>query len=306
MNWALIRDVVWWAADSPEAHRDCKLRFHITSNLTILPDDVIEVSKKYGITYLVNIDGDERIHNRMRPAKARSMDSFQKTRDNFKALVSAGIVPGCRMTVTTENVGIIDEVCRVHRELGAGATAIVAVNPINSDGSAIAADLIPSYAEYSSNLRKAISSGVWGPAEIAPFNGYMREFRPKPVRQHACGAPLGATPVVDVDGNIFPCIYVVGNSKYGIGNVFKGEWNTNAMEAIANHYHIGNLSGCNTCAYRNFCAGHCYTTRFLMKADDAISRDAAERRNALSCATTKTCIQYLLECFFEDYLEAAE
>lgn len=142
LNWDLITTLTDWTAS--EVSPTCKghIHYHITTNLTVLPCDFIEYARKYSFTILVNIDGDSPTHNLLRPSKSAVLDSFANTTKHFKMLVEAGIIPAARATVTSQNVSALTDIVSLHKELGASSTALVPVNPTNSDSCNIAAKLL--------------------------------------------------------------------------------------------------------------------------------------------------------------------
>jgi uncharacterized protein len=70
LNWPLAKKVIRFCEDTlKQRHKEKQAQYHITSNLTFLPDDLIEWAKRYHINFLCDIDGPEEIHDRCRPYK---------------------------------------------------------------------------------------------------------------------------------------------------------------------------------------------------------------------------------------------
>lgn len=70
LNWDLAKQVIRFAEEELNASRRISLRYHLTTNLTLFPEDLIERAKLYRITFLVDVDGPENLHD---ASRARSI-----------------------------------------------------------------------------------------------------------------------------------------------------------------------------------------------------------------------------------------
>jgi uncharacterized protein len=69
LNWPLAKKIIQICESKfKQSHGDRNWKYHFTTNLTILPKDLIDWAQRHQISFLVNIDGPEQIHNRTRPA----------------------------------------------------------------------------------------------------------------------------------------------------------------------------------------------------------------------------------------------
>lgn len=221
MNWALAKAIILHCEQNLRPrYSDKNWKYHFTTNLTIFPDDLIEWVKRYKITFLVDIDGPEDIHNLLRPSINNKRNSFLQTTNNLSKLIDAGIEVALRTTVTRYNVEHMLEITQLHRDLGGSASAFVPLNPINSDEICFPSTLYPDPSRYSYNLEKVLNSGIWPLEKIHPANSFLNRIVPGAKQHIACGAPFGNTPVVDVEGDIYACIYLVGNPRFLLGNTF--------------------------------------------------------------------------------------
>ena len=95
-----------------------------------------------------------------------------------------------------------------------------------------------------------------GKANLFPFNDFSGEIRPGVRHVVACGAPAGATYVVRVNGDVYPCIYLVGQEQYRLGNV-TGRLDRRPLDDMLQALHVDHREGCRACAWRYACGGGC-------------------------------------------------
>ena len=89
--------------------------------------------------------------------------------------------------------------------------------------------------------------------------------RPFMCRKYPCGAGINQL-AFDLNGDIYPCDYMVGTARFKMGNVFTtpfSELRTNAvMEELSNiSFHEGSGS-CGECCFLSIC-GHCPSNSFF-------------------------------------------
>ena len=71
-------------------------------------------------------------------------------------------------------------------------------------------------------MAEIYESKLWNEADLYPFNTYAPRLMSGSRTVQGCGAPYGNTPVIDVDGDVYPCIYIVGIEKFYMGNIMDG------------------------------------------------------------------------------------
>jgi len=103
LNWPLAKDVITHCEKRLKTeHPDKELKYHLTTNLSFMPDDLIAWAKKYNITFPCDVDGPEAIHNRCRPFKD-GRPSHEIITGNIRRLVDEGLKVDLRATVTALN-----------------------------------------------------------------------------------------------------------------------------------------------------------------------------------------------------------
>lgn len=295
LNWELAKKTIDYAETvSRPKHPDIQFRYHVTSNLSFLPEDFIDRVKTHGITVLCDIDGPGIIHDACRPFRGGS-SSHGPIAGNVRRLIEAGIPVSLRTTVTALNVEYMEETARHHRELGGTGSAFVPVSIVNSDEDIIPDKYIPDIGRMLECLTKVQKSGIWGLDRLFPFSTYRAKLKPGNYTVLGCGAPYGNTPVVDVNGDVYPCIYLVGIKRYHQGNLMDGSYPDNTVLArMAEELHVDRREDCKECAWRYLCGGACPVQLLTMANRGDISPKAREYSDRVNCEYTKKVLEILL------------
>ena len=295
LNWDLAKKVIEHCdTQLKPRHPDKIIRYHLTTNLTLFPSDLIETALKHSITFLVNIDGPEDIHNITRPFR-NGRGSFRRTAENIRKLTCAGIEVAMRATVTRHNHHRMLEVTQVHKDLGGIASAFVPLNAVDSDEFPLPNNLCPSHKEFSQGLTEVYKSGIWPIEKLYPFNEYMGRLTPGSRNNWGCGAPHGNTPVITADGRIFSCIYLVGIPKFQVGDIHEGDFpKQDVLQMMKDIADISQDSECRKCSFRNLCGGGCPVWRFTIAGNPHASEDVKTYSREIACAVSKTVLTELL------------
>jgi uncharacterized protein len=295
LNWPLAKKVITYCENNlAKRCKDKEIRYHITSNLTILPNDLIKWAKRYNITFLCDIDGPEDIHNECRPYK-NGKGSHARIVKNIERLTNSGLKVALRSTITRRNQDCMLEIAKHHKELGGIGSAFVPVNPVNSDEDILPETLMPSISKMASGLAKVYKSKVWDTQDLFPFNVYATHLRDGGRSVTGCGAPYGNTPVVDVNGDVYPCIYLVGIKRFYLGNILNENYpDDNVFDWMMDFLHVDNMEECKECAWRYICGGGCPVGKLTVFENPMASRKTVKYCSGIRCDYTKKVIELLL------------
>lgn len=295
LNWPLAKTTIDYCEKElrPKAP-ERKIHYHLTTNLTIFPVDLIEYSRRHGITFLVNVDGPEDIHNATRPFR-NGKGSFKTTVKNIRRLIDAGFEVQLRATITKYNHHRMREVAATHKEIGGASCAFVPLNAIDSDESALPIDLCPSPKEYAKGLREVYKSGLWPQQRLFPFNEYSQRLVPGSKSKWGCGAPWGNTPVITAEGKIFSCIYLVGIPAFATGDIFADDFpRRDVLKRMLDITNIDNIARCRQCGFRYLCGGGCPVGRFTIAGNPDTPTAIKRYTEKIACSTSKTVLTELL------------
>ena len=295
LNWELAKQTIDYTENAlKEKYPEVEFRYHITSNLSFLPEDFIEKALTHKMSVLCDIDGEGEVHDRCRPFSGGGA-THGVISANVRKLVAAGIPVSLRTTLTALNQDHLEQTAWHHRALGGWGTAFAPLNVVNSDEDFMSDRLIPDVDKMLDSLVRVKESGVWTMDRLFPFNIYRAKLQPNNRSILGCGAPYGNTPVVDVQGNVFPCIYLVGIARYCVGNIMEGTYPDNpVLEKMAADLHVDRREGCKDCSWRYLCGGGCPVQHLAMADQQHISPKARAYCERINCDYTKRVLEVLL------------
>lgn len=296
LNWSLAKKIIVYCEESvKQKHPSLNLHYHATTNLGRLPNDFVKWAHDYKITVLCDVDGIKEVHNIHRPFKD-GKPSFDKVCSHIKKLVTSGIPVSLRTTVTGMNEKHLLETTKLHKEIMGDSSAFVPVNLVNSDGDILPDNMIPSLDQLCVSAQELYNSKEWKLSNLFPFSTYSGNISPGHRSVVGCGAPYGNTPVVDVNGNIYPCIYLVGIPAYHIGNIIDGTYpQTKKLQAMADELHVDRRDDCKKCNWRYLCGGGCPVQQLIIKGrEKELTPKAQTYCERLNCDYTKKILTILL------------
>lgn len=295
LNWPLAKEIIIYCENSLKGkHAETQLKYHFTSNLSLLPNDLIEWARKFNISFLCDIDGPEKIHNMCRPFKD-GRPSHEIIVKNVRHLLEAGLKVDLRATITAINQDHLLAVTEYHKALGAKSSAFIPVNPVNSDEDILMERLLPSPQKIIKGMTKVYKSKVWQEGELFPFNQYASRFRPGALTVFGCGAPYGNTAIVDVNGDVYPCIYLVGIKRFYLGNITNESYpNRKLLRWMRDYLHVDHLEDCQLCSWRYICGGSCPLGRLTILNNPQAGPKVVNYCKKITCEYTKNLMELLL------------
>ncbi len=238
-----------------EAEYDKKIYMTISTNGTIMNDELVQFIKENDIGLQISVDGDKEIHDANRPA-ANGQSSYDMVAKNVKALLkevdNAGVIP--RATVAR---GITDVTSIVNHMLNDMHFKCVALTPslgAYEETSYKQEDLDEYFEKYDelaetflTNLRNGEEFNIY--PLVSEVDAVSKGIR----RIYGCGSGLGFASV-DIKGNIYPCMRFIGNEDYIIGHVKAG---FNERRQMFFDRTVYNRTKCKSCWARHLCGGAC-------------------------------------------------
>jgi uncharacterized protein len=293
LQWPLVKEIIGRCERELRKERgDRRIAYHITSNLTLQPPDLVEVLKSHNMTVLSDVDGPPEVHDRCRPFLG-GRPSHARTADTLKRLVDAGIKVALRTTITALNQDVIMETAAHHKALGAANSGFVPVCAVDSDRQYLADELLPDPDRIIANLIELYRSGLWSRDNLFPFNEYVLKLRPGSRQVTGCAAPSGSTPVIRPNGDVYLCIYLVGQEKFRYGTL-SSSWNRSLLDHSSVSLHVDNVAECKDCAWRYVCGGGCPVMKLAYLDGVPASPRAEEYGRRINCDFTKAVLTELL------------
>jgi uncharacterized protein len=238
-----------------EKEYDKKIYLTISTNGTIMNDELLQLIKENDIGLQISIDGDKEIHDANRPA-ANGKSSYDMLAKNVKTLLSevdnAGLIP--RATIAK---GVTDVSRIVNHMLDDLHFKCVALTPAlgsNPETSYRQEDLDEYFKKYDELVETFLEKLRKGEEfNIYPFVTEVDAVSKGIRRIYGCGSGLGFASV-DIKGNIYPCMRFIGNEEYIIGHVETG---FNEKRQMFFERTVYNRTKCKTCWARHLCGGAC-------------------------------------------------
>jgi len=295
LNWPLAKEVILHCEKLlGEEHKGKRRLYHFTSNLSFLPNDLIEWARKYDISFLCDIDGPPEIHNRCRPFR-NGGGTHEATTRTIQQMCRAGLKIDLRATITSVNQDHLPETAQHHKDLGGYSSGFVPVVPVNSDESILPEELLPSPEKVIGGMTDVYRSKVWKTGELVPFNQYASRFRPGCPTVVGCGAACGIVPAVCANGDVYPCIYLVGIRRFHLGNIMNADYpKRELLERLYDELHVDHLEDCRQCSWRYICGGSCPLGRLTVSNNPLASAGVKTYCRKIRCDFSKSVLELLL------------
>jgi len=255
-----IRDATEYALEKA-AREQRVIGFSLTTNATLLDDEVIEFLTKYRFGINVSIDGAKADHDRHRTF-ASGKGSHAEIVPMIKSLLERnrphGRPIGARVTLTSGSSPVAEIYHHLVNEIGFDSVgfapvtsapgrdyelADVGMSKLLTEFEALAEDYVQAALR---NERHAFSN----------LHDLLAELHQGANKAHPCGAGLGLL-AVGTDGDISPCHRFVGSDEHSLGNLDDGV-DSEKRQSFLDSVHISKKIDCHDCFAKPHCSGGCY------------------------------------------------
>jgi len=264
LEFGLIKRIVPYARERA-AERGARLTFSLTTNGTVMSDEIAAFGRQHGFNIMLSIDGTRDAHDRHRVYRGSRKGSWDTVvGENFRLLKSIQGWIGARITVCPDTVGQLSS--------GVGELFDMGVNQF-----LIGPDMDTEWAQgeretLSREMHKVVdfyldAKGKGLPIRIAEFEKSLADLRA--TYSHMWGCDAGRTrAAVSTEGDLYPCSKFVcplpGLEAYRLGHVDVGLTNLEArMDFIDNG--ADRRPKCANCDTRDTCVGGCPAINLHMK-----------------------------------------
>ena len=292
LNFPLIRKVVEYAKDAAHG-KGKKVTFSITTNATLLTDEIISFMSQEKIYPLVSFDGPREIQNRQRPFKD-GRGSYETVRANivklldvYPRLAARAIVYGDANPLSIE-AGM--------REAGLTSCSVGPYSPVilarqdgdtfpGCDEEKIVGPMIELSKKEKDNLLLAVKNRRVTDNSIAALTHMLISGKKL---YFGCGVGK-AMAGISVSGEIYPCHRFVGQEDLKMGNV-----ESYRVEGLNEYYRavVCSIPGCQFCWARYFCGGGCFYHNKAYTGD-------MHRPVSSFCEIKKAALEIAISAYFE-------
>lgn len=286
LNPGVVRETVSYAK-STAAARHKTVSFTLTTNATLLDDEICDYLDREMENVILSLDGRPTVHDRFR-RYAGGRGSYSRVLDGALRFAERRNGKGyyVRGTYTRFNLDFADDVLELVR-LGFDNVSMEPVVAGPEAEYAIREEDVPVIEREYERLAECLRTLEGRGRRVRFFHFELNTSRSPclPKLYSGCGAGaqyLAVTP----EGDLFPCHQLTHVPRFRVGDVFEGVWN----EGIANEFAVSNLvdplavnsedvredSGlggfecgtpCVTCWARFYCGGGCRANALLINGD---------------------------------------
>jgi radical SAM protein with 4Fe4S-binding SPASM domain len=258
-----------------EKYPDEKIYYSVTTNGTLLNDDIIRLFKENKFSVLVSLDGPDNEFNLRKDEHGRS--SFHRVMKFVEAMKRNGIRTELRATMVNTNPYIVDTFAFFEQlQLPFFISFAYASENKGHTYSHYDSELLVHIKEQFDQLEHYYRERIQNRQTI--FNQRFYQFgnalRFRQNKRIACGAARTYFTMM-ADGTIFSCAHFMNNTKHAIGCVGSG---TNAQAAQYRALEIETISECQKCWAKYLCLGHCVAQKINIgkRNDTALGENECE------------------------------
>jgi uncharacterized protein len=264
LNFRLLRSSVDYAKRK-SAESGKRVEFSLTTNATLLNEEMVDFLSEHRVGVTVSIDGDRELNDQMRV--------FHDGRGSYDV-----IVPKIKMLLQrhrTNSIGArvtlssgVSHVRRIYehltQEVGFGAVGFspATANPdrLYSIGAQKMSSILGGFEELAWEYRdRAVEGRQHG---FTNANDTIKELHSGISKAYPCGAGLGLLGV-GTAGDINLCHRFVDSPVGQMGHVKQGGIDHSARSQFLETHHLGARYDCHTCWARPVCSGGCYHEAFV-------------------------------------------
>ncbi|MCX7885427.1 MAG: thioether cross-link-forming SCIFF peptide maturase [Caloramator sp.] len=267
LNFETVKQIIEYAKSEGEKNNK-NIRFTITTNATLLNDEIIDYIDKNMGNVVLSIDGRQNVNDKIRIRRDGS-GTYSDIMPKIKRMVEKRHKDKqyyVRGTFTHENLDFYEDVIFLadegFKEISIEPVVLLDEHPLSLKEGDIP-QIFEQYDKLTDEIIKRSKEGRY-----FKFYHFAIDVNGGPCiykRISGCGAGheyVAVTP----NGDIYPCHQFVGNDKFKMGNVFEGVINRNISKEFKNG-HIYNKPKCLDCWARFYCSGGCQANNYNFTGD---------------------------------------
>ncbi|MBN2020674.1 MAG: SPASM domain-containing protein [Sedimentisphaerales bacterium] len=256
LRFDLIKKLVPFAKRRAYQHNKA-IHFGITTNGTIMSDEIIEFWRKWGIGFHTSIDGVPVVHDRHRHFR-NGMGSSHLLERNLPRILELRPQTTARATVLPDTVEYLSQSFEYLLGLGYGSVAFVPGALPEWDGRA-REEFGRQFEIISNRMTEHFREGRYIRVKYFDEGCKALASGKKPrLGDPVCGAGRGMV-LIDVNGDIWPCHRWSKRTEkeWRLGSIYEPNFNYSARSAITEHRTAERMERCRDCEALFLCSGGC-------------------------------------------------
>ena len=263
-----IKEIIQYARDN-EAKWNKNIRFTMTTNATLLNDEMMDFMDKEMGNIILSLDGRKEVNDKVR-IKVDGSGSYDDILPNIKKMISKrtkGKTYYVRGTFTRDNVDFYEDVVSMLNE---GFREISIEPVVLEDGHplAIREEDIPEIFDNYDKLYNEMARRKREGKDEFTFYHFNIDLQGGPCvykRISGCGSGFEYVAITP-QGDVYPCHQFVGKEEYKLGSVFDDTYDAELGKKFKKA-HIYNKPKCRECWARFYCSGGCQANNVNFNGD---------------------------------------
>lgn len=282
-----IKDIIAYARENEKAWKK-NIRFTMTTNATLLNDDMMDYMDKEMGNIILSLDGRKSVNDNVR-IKVDGSGSYDDIIPNVKKMISKrtkGKMYFVRGTFTRQNTDFYEDVMAMINE----GFKEISIEPVVLEGShplSLREEDIPvifeNYDRLYEEMRRRKAEGT----DEFNFYHFNIDLQGGPCvykRISGCGAGFEYVAITP-QGDVYPCHQFVGNEKYKLGTIYDDSYDAELGKEFK-MAHIYNKPKCKDCWARFYCSGGCQANNVNFNGDMKIPYEVGckMQKKRIECA----------------------
>lgn len=262
-----IKKIVKYARDNEEKWGK-SIRFTMTTNVTLLTDEMMEYLDKEMVNIILSLDGRKEVNDKVR-IKPNGSGSYDDIVPKIKKMISKrskGKTFYVRGTFTRNNTDFYEDVMAMINE---GFRQISIEPVVLEDGHPLAIrkeDLSEVFANYDKLYEEMARRKKEG--DEFTFYHFNIDLQGGPCvykRISGCGSGFEYVAITP-QGDVYPCHQFVGNEDFKLGSIYDDSFDTELSRKFK-EANIYNKPKCRDCWAKFYCSGGCQANNFNFNGD---------------------------------------
>lgn len=263
-----IKEIVDYAREQEKIYNK-NIRFTMTTNATLLNDEIMEYIDKNMGNIVLSIDGRKSINDQVR-VRVDGSGSYDRILPNIKSMVSRRDPEKqyyVRGTFTRNNTDFFEDIMSLANEGFKEISVEPVVLPDEHELSLRREDIPVIFQQYDKLYKEMLKRHKEG--KEFKFYHFNIDLNGGPCvykRISGCGAGheyVAITP----DGDVYPCHQFVGNKDFLLGNIKDDDEINMQISNTFKEAHIYNKPKCKECWAKFYCSGGCQANNYNFNGD---------------------------------------
>ena len=263
-----IKEIIKYAREN-EAKWNKNIRFTMTTNATLLNDEMMEFMDKEMGNIILSLDGRKEVNDKVR-IKPDGSGSYDDILPNIKKMISKrtkGKTYYVRGTFTRDNVDFYEDVVSMlnegFREISIEPVVLEEGHPL-----AIREEDLPEIFDNYDKLYNEMARRKREGKDEFTFYHFNIDLQGGPCvykRISGCGSGFEYVAITP-QGDVYPCHQFVGKEEYKLGSIFDDTYDVELGKKFKKA-HIYNKPKCRECWARFYCSGGCQANNVNFNGD---------------------------------------